>query len=90
MSKCAFRPEWTFGHLPIPTNFCLELLLKITLSGNNFSRLHRNDVKVRKPANLVVLLVETGVCVFGISAFICFVIVILVIIKIEVVTSVDY
>ena len=90
VSKCAFRPEWTFWHFPISANFSFELLLKITLCSYNFSGLYRNDIKVREPANLVVFLVETRVCVLGISPFICFVIVILVILEIEVITSVDY
>lgn len=67
VSKCAFWSKWALRHLPVTANLCFELLLKITLGSNDLSRLDGNNIQVRKPANLIILLVYLRVRVLGVQ-----------------------
>ena len=88
MSKCTFRSERALWHFPISANLSFKFLLKIILSSNDFPGFHRDDIEVWEPAYLVLFFVQTWVSVFGISAFICLIILVLIIVIVKIISSI--
>ena len=90
MSKRTLLAERTLWHLPVSAYFGLKLLLEIRLRRHNFPRFHRNDVKVRKSAQLISFLINLWIRILGVlSARLLnvYLVLILLIVKIEVIAA---
>lgn len=91
MGEGALRSERALGHLPVPADFGLELLLEVRLGGHDFTRLHGYYIEIRKSAHLVIFLIQLGVGVLGVFFPWLFHVglIIMLVIKVKVIPAID-